>query len=222
MTTRHDFQDDLDLLETRVELLFAEVEHAVDRSVAALENGDENLARETIAHDDLIDEITVSIEEAVILMIARQAPVASDLRYLLSVLRISSDLERSGDLALRVAKQALLPVWLDRAQAIRPMIGRLGQCALEALRAAGKAWHDRDEGAWEDIESLDTQVDTQYASLLDELRQLEGPQMGDVAVHALIAGQAIERIADHAVAIAQRVRFLVTGKPEGLAGEIGP
>lgn len=219
---RHDYQQDLDLLARKIEVLFGEVENSVQRATTALLEGDRDLAQQTIKHDDLIDELTIAVEEDVIKVIALQAPVATDLRYLLSVLRISSDLERSGDLALRVAKQVFDQSWIARADHLKPFMRRLADASATAFGRAAEAWSARDDSAWEDVEQIDFDVDNEYARILEEVRNLEGPQSGDIAIHCLIAAQALERIADHAVSITQRIRYLVTGEPEGLVGEISP
>ncbi|MCC7076407.1 MAG: phosphate signaling complex protein PhoU [Acidimicrobiia bacterium] len=217
-----EFQEELEITERRIELLFGEVEHALQRAVTALAQGDERLASETISHDDLIDQLVVSTEEAVILTIARNQPVASDLRYLLSVLRISNDLERCGDLALRVCKQVFDKTWMVHADEFRPHLERLGEAALRALRASGQAWSERDDKAWMKIEEMDVEVDGIFADFLDTVEELEGPRTGEIAIRCVIAGQALERISDHAVSITQRIRYLVSGEPEGLVGEIRP
>lgn len=220
--TRELFEQELDSVERRIELLFGEVEHAVHRAVTALLEQDEDLARETIKHDDIIDELTLATEESVIREIALQAPVAGDLRYLLSVMSIAGDLERCGDLALRVAKQVFDREWIGRAEHLRPTLRRLGDAALVPLRLAAQAWSERDGDAWTEIESSDVAVDKLYGDFLDEVAALQGPRTGEVAVRSHIAAQALERIADHAVAIGHRIRFYVKGEHEGLADEIGP
>lgn len=220
--TRLEFEEELDFVERRVELLFGEVEHAVQRAVTAVIEDDETLARDTIKHDDLIDELTLSTEEAVIRTIALQAPVAGDLRYLLSVMTIAGDLERCGDLALRVAKQVFDREWIGRADHLRPLIRRLGDAALATLRMSAQAWSDRDGDAYEAIEASDLDVDALYADFLEEVGRLQGPRTGEIAVRSHIAAQALERIADHAVAIGHRIRFYVKGEHEGLADEIAP
>lgn len=217
-----EFQEELEITDRRVELLFGEVEHALQRAVTALSHADERLASETISHDDLIDQLVVSTEEAVILTIAKNQPVASDLRYLLSVLRISNDLERCGDLALRVCKQVYDKAWMTHVEEFRPHLERLGEGALRSLRAAAQAWSERDASAWQRIEEIDVEVDGVFADFLDIVEELEGPRTGEIAIRCVIAGQALERISDHAVSIAHRVRYLATGEPEGLVGEVRP
>lgn len=221
-STRQEFQAELDFIERRVELLFGECEVAVQRAVAALVEGRPDMARDTIAHDDLIDELTLSTESAVFEVIARQAPVARDLRFLISVLRVISDLERCGDLSIRVAKQVFDQTWLARAERLKPVIARLGALAHTMLVRAGEAWTARDPDAWQAIEETDVELDSEFLSFMELIRGLEGVDTAHVAVNSLIAGQALERIGDHAVCIGQRIRFLVSGEAEGLAGEIAP
>ncbi len=209
-------------LARQVDVLFGEVENSVQRSVVALVEGDEALARAAIEHDDVIDRLTVSLEESVIESIAEQAPGPTDLRYLLSVLRISSDLERCGDLALRVAKQVFDQAWIARAEGLRPYIRHLGDAALHSLMMAAQAWADRDETAWRKIEEADFGVDADYAEIVQYLRGLGGPHTGEIAVNSLIAAQALERIGDHSVSIAHRIRFLVTGERGALVDGVAP
>jgi phosphate transport system protein len=187
-------------------------------AVAALVADDPRVAAQVIAGDDRLDALFVALEERTYGLIALQAPVAADLRFLMSALRVMSDYEKTGDRAVAVAKAALAD-W-PREGPIIALLGRMGEMALGMLAAARQAWLDADLVVAAGLERRDDELDSCYHRLVTHLLDLDGPHATGLALHAHSAGRNIERIADHAVMIGERVSYLVTGDPSALAAEI--
>jgi phosphate transport system protein len=160
----------------------------------------------------------VALEERAYVLIAQQAPVATDLRFLVSALRVMADYEKTGDRAVAVAKTALED-W-ERLPAVVRLLGRMGDLSIGLLSAAREAWLGPDVLIARGLKRRDDALDATYGKLVSYLLALEGPGAAMIALHAHAAGRNLERIADHAVMIGERVSYLVTGDPGALAAEI--
>ena len=198
------------------------VDEALARSTEVLLSGNLDLADQVIAGDDAIDAMFVSLTERCYDLLARQSPVASDLRLIVSVVRILSDLERSGDLCLRIVKLApehhLLASHTDTFEILR----RMATEARQLFRLAAQAWSTQDLQLAKTLEARDESMDGCNSSLMQALLRLEGPDAVQVAIQTLSAGRALERIADHSVMIGERIRYMLTGNSDSLSKEIGP
>jgi phosphate transport system protein len=215
---REPFQEALDALRVDVDVLGRMAERAVAGSVAALVGDSRVQAQAVIAGDDSLDALFVALEERAYALIAQQAPVASDLRFLMSALRVMADYEKTGDRAVAVAKTALA-VW-DREPATLTRLGRMGDLALSMVAQARTAWLDQDLVVAAGLKERDTILDADYRLLTEHLIGQRGPGATALALHAHAAGRNLERIADHAVMIGERVSYLRTGDPSALAAEI--
>lgn len=217
---RASFQHELDQLRLQVELMAARVGVALDRMHAVLRTGDEDLATEALGADDQVDAMLVSLTERTYDLLRRESPVASDLRYLVSVLRVLEELERIADLSLRVVKQAPdQPVLAAHPRPYR-ILDDMASVAEELFRAALDAWSAQDPALAGDLTGRSARMDDAYRRLLDEILALEGPGAVHVAVTAVLVGRALERIADHTVIVGERLRYLLTGDPAYLASEV--
>lgn len=217
---RASFQHELDQLRLQVELMAARVGVALDRMHAVLRTGDEDLATEALGADDQVDAMLVSLTERTYDLLRRESPVASDLRYLVSVLRVLEELERIADLSLRVVKQAPdQPVLAAHPRPYR-ILDDMASVAEELFRAALDAWSAQDPALAGDLTGRSALMDDAYRRLLDEILALEGPGAVHVAVTAVLVGRALERIADHTVIVGERLRYLLTGDPAYLASEV--
>jgi phosphate transport system protein len=218
---RKSFQDSLNDLRMDVIRLAALVTEAIGRGTQALLDGDLRLAEGVVADDVAIDTLAYSIEDQCFLLLARQQPMASDLRVVLAVLRIAHELERSGDLMKSVVKsiRQLYPQSIDPK--LRGIITRMGDQAANETRLATDAFADGDPSRARALSDMDDVMDDLTKSLFrhiltregstDESRLLESVQLS-------LVGRHYERIADHAVNIAERVVFMATGSysdPEG-------
>ena len=196
------------------------VGEAVGRMRAVLASGDLELAALALAADDEIDAMVVSLTERTYDLIRREAPVASDLRFLVSALRMLEELERIGDLSLRVVKQAPEQPLLASQPDIFRSLEAMAVLAEDLYHTALGAWSAQDLDAACTLAVRNREVDGHYADLLRHILELEGPRATHLAVTAVLTGRALERIADHAVIVGERLRYLLTGDPAYLASEI--
>ncbi|MEY2591737.1 MAG: phosphate transport system protein [Acidimicrobiaceae bacterium] len=217
---RESFQQELDQLRLQVEVMAAQVGIALSRMHEVLRTGDAELAAEAIAADDLVDAMLVSLTERTYDLLRREAPVASDLRYLVSVLRVLEELERVGDISLRVVKQAPDQPLLAAHARLFEILDRMAVLAESLFRTAVDAWSAEDAMVVGDMAARSAGMDDEYRALLDEILALQGPGAVAVAVTAVLVGRALERIADHTVIVGERVRYLLTGDPAYLASEV--
>jgi phosphate transport system protein len=216
MSGRLQFQEALDMLRIDVDALGAMAEDAVSNSLRALVGGDRAAALGVVAGDDRIDALFVALEERAYALVAQQAPVAADLRFLMSSLRVMADYEKTGDRAVAVAKSALAD-W-DRESATVTLLARMGDLALTLLRSARMAWLDRDMAIAADLKHRDDVLDDTFRRLVAHLLDQVGAPA--LVLHAHAAGRNLERIADHAVIIGERVSYMLSGDPSALAAEI--
>jgi phosphate transport system protein len=210
---RRVFHRELERLQDEVLVLGSMVEKAVSRSVECLRSRDVGAARALEAEDVLINRKRFEIEEAALLQIATQQPMASDLRRLASILHIVTDLERMGDYAAGIAH---ICVEIGNQPHIKPLIDipRMGDKAVSMLRRALDAFVERDVGAAEAIAAEDDEVDALYQQVYRELLtiMLANPRTIDQATHLLWAAHNLERVADRVQNICERVVFVVTGR----------
>ena len=211
--SRSGFHRELERLQDEVLVLGSMVEKAVSRSVDALRARDVVLARALEAEDILINRKRFEIEEAALLQIATQQPMASDLRRLAAILQIVTDLERMGDYAAGIAH---ICVEIGDQPHIKPLIDipRMADKAGSMLRRALDAFVERDVAAAESIAAEDDEVDALYQQVYRELLtiMLANPRTIDQATHLLWAAHNLERVADRVQNICERVVFVVTGR----------
>ena len=212
---RKSFQDALDELRIDVIRLAALTTEAIAAGTQAFLDADLAAAEQVIEKDDDIDDLTHSIEDSCYQLLARQQPMAVDLRIVVSVLRIVHELERSADLMVNVAKttRRLYPHSLDPK--LRGIIQRMGEQAGTQTRVALDAFADSDPSAAAALSDMDDRMDELTKSLFRYI--LAGSGIDDegnvlTAVQLALVGRHYERIADHAVTIGERVGFMVTGE----------
>jgi phosphate transport system protein len=212
-STRAAFDRQLHALQDDMLLMGSMVEKAVERSVDALERRDMELARQVVAEDELINARRWQIEERAIELIARQQPMAVDLRVIASVMQIITDLERMGDHAEGIAAIALMH---GDQPLLKPLIDipRMGSEACAMLRESLDAFVRRDAAAAQEIAERDDVVDNLYDQVYRELLtfMIEDPKSIQRATWLLWAAHNLERIADRATNVCERVVYLVTGR----------
>ena len=214
---RKSFQDALDELRIDVIRLAALTTEAIGAGTQAFLDADLTAAELVIENDDDIDDLTHAIEDNCYQLLARQQPMATDLRTVVSVLRIVHELERSADLMVNVAKttRRLYPHSLDPK--LRGIIQRMGEQAGTQTRVALDAFADSDPSAAFALADMDDTMDDLTKSLFRHILAGGGTATEDegnvlLAVQLALVGRHYERIADHAVTIGQRVGFMVTGE----------
>lgn len=218
--TRHGFRDELEQLRLQVELMGIQVEQNLVRMSQVLRSGDETLVAPSLRADDEIDAMNVSLTERCYELLTLQSPVAGDLRFIVSVLRITSELERVGDLSLRVVKLADEVPLLRSSGPIWEVLLTLVNEAVAQYRTALKAWSAQDLGQATVLATRQRTLDHYYERLVDDLQRYHGPDAARIAIGIMAAGRASDRIADHAAVIGARLRYLITGEPAHLAAEV--
>jgi len=221
--SRSAFHRELEHVQEEVLVLGSMVEKAVLRSVDALRNRDTATARVIEVEDALINKKRFEIEEAALLLIATQQPMASDLRRLAAVLQIVTDLERMGDYASGIAR---ICIDIGDQPHIKPLIDipRMAEKSVSMLRRSLDAFIERDVAAAESIAREDDEVDDLYQQVYRELLtiMLANPRTIDQATRLLWAAHNLERVADRVQNICERVVFVVTGRMQELSrGSLG-
>ena len=210
---RSAFQDELDGVTATLMELSAGVSNAIDRATHALLTADLNEAEAVIAADDRIDQLQHELDSRIIDIIARQQPVASDLRALITALRMSADLERMGDMAHHVAKIARLrhPQGAVPSELLLT-IEEMGKVAKLISEKAGSVINSRDVDTALELEKDDDEMDKLHRRLFTTLLDETWAHGAETAIDITLIGRYYERFADHAVSVARRIYFLVTGK----------
>jgi phosphate transport system protein len=212
---RVSFGEELAALEAALQEEGDLVLRALRSSLNALARGDEELADEVIAFDDEIDRRYVAIEEGVQSLLARQTPVAADLRLVLAVLRVNLHLERMADYCVTVAKLTKLMGDLNvaHAEAIAGSIEDMGQRAEQMIRVAMDSFAARDAEKAQTLVELDELIDRANRNATEDVLSLgDSAEEREYGLRMLVVSRCVERIGDHAVDIGEQVAYLVTGE----------
>jgi len=209
---RQEFQRELEAIEAKVIELFAMVAEDLPTATHCLLTGNNEQAQVLAERDQVIDALYTETDELVSREILLQAPVASDLRFLLSVLRIVPELERSHDLVVEIARQADHLLSEDLSPRSRGMVERMGDLASAMWRQAADAWYKRDRTAAFALDARDDEMDDLHASLMAELAS--GRMTLPVTMEMTLVARLYERLGDHAVNIARRVVYLAGSAPK--------
>ena len=210
---RDAYHDELESLTDSLVEMTRLVGGAIGRSTQALIDADVSLADQVISQDEAVDELRTDIERRAFDLLARQQPVASDLRALITTMRIVVDLERAGDLAEHVSKVARRRYPASAIPpALRATVLEMGQVAQRIVAKVGSIIATRDVAAARELERDDDVMDGLHSHLYRSL--LDGDWRGNVeeAVDVVLVGRYYERFADHAVLVARSVVYLVTGE----------
>ena len=203
---RQEFQRELEAIEAKVIELFAMVAEDLPQATQALLTGSNEALRLLAEREQAIDALYLEIEELVNRAILLQSPVASDLRFLLSVLRIVPELERSHDLVVQVAARGNHLLGEDLSPRARGLVQRMGELASAMWRQAVDSWYQRDRTAALKLDHRDDEMDELHASLIAELAS--GRMTLPVTMEMTLVARFYERLGDHAVNIARRVVYL--------------
>ncbi|WP_085524422.1 phosphate signaling complex protein PhoU [Tuberibacillus sp. Marseille-P3662] len=213
MVVRGNFKAELDELKTSLLSLGRLSESAAQQAVEALKGQDIETSLQIIDDDYKINELEEDINDQVILMIAKQQPVASDLRRIMAAVKISTDIERVGDFAVNIAKSTIR---IGNSSLIKPLedIPKMAEIALKMLADGLKAYDEEDVALARTLAETDDKVDKLYGELIQELLELASKQPENMAQITQLAFvcRYIERIADHVTNIAESIIFLVKGK----------
>ena len=209
---REVFQQELREVQERLVEISALVADSIENATRAFNESDVSLAETVIEDDRKIDVLATELDELAITILARQQPVASDLRIVVSALRISASLERMGDMAEHIAQLAryrfpekVVP------KGLRSTFREMGALDVEIARKLTVLLETEDTAVAEDIRNEDDKVDALHLAVFDKV--LGETWKGETAdtVDATLASRYHERFADHAVSIAKKVQYLATG-----------
>lgn len=215
---RKTFHEELKELQDDVVKMGERVEVAVRKSLEALLKKDRALADEVVREDDIIDEMNMAIEEKSLHMLARQQPVARDLRLISSILKIVIHLERIGDYAFNIAKVSRRLDKGTESKLILDVIKEMASATQDVVANSVKVFKERDVNLAHGLAEMDSSIDEAFKRLLRELTRCVSDESCDVdwSTAMILASRNIERLADHAVDIGEQVIYLVTGEMEEL------
>lgn len=205
---RH-LDDELNALRDRVLLLGGEAEHALERAMYALSERDNVAARDVLEHDDEIDRLEVEVDRQCIDVIALRQPAARDLRFVISVAKMAPILERVADHACNIARAAIaLNLEPELKQSVD--LQRMGEQAVNMLRAALDAFTSNDAAAARDVIKRDAEINVLYDSLFHDLIELMASEPGTATRNArmLFIAKHIERIGDYAKDICELTVYM--------------
>lgn len=206
------YQEQLEQVRSHLVTMASHVSSMIDESTKALLDADLSLAEHVVAADETINEAQDQTDEMVVDVLARQAPVAGDLRQVMSSLRISADLERMGDLAAHIAKVARMryPEVAVPAE-MAPTFNELGHRAAGIGRKTALMLESDSVTLCQEIIADDDGIDELHRSLFMVVLERDWPGSTEQAIDLVLLGRYYERFADHAVLIATYVEYLVTG-----------
>ncbi|MCA0272473.1 MAG: phosphate signaling complex protein PhoU [Proteobacteria bacterium] len=216
MSERHilsAFDRDLEAIQAMIVKMGGMVETAILDAAQALDTRDEDLAERVRQGDKAIDALEERINEESARLIALRAPTASDLRTVLSVMKIAASLERVADYAKNMAKRANVLGQMTAIGGAGGSLRRMSKAVAEMLGHALDAYIHRDVALAEDVRNRDKDIDQMYNALFREFltHMMEDPRNITACMHLHFIAKNIERMGDHATSIAEQVIYLVTG-----------
>ncbi|HEX9890552.1 MAG TPA: phosphate signaling complex protein PhoU [Actinomycetota bacterium] len=220
MQARRHFHEELESLELSVLAEGELAERAISGAVDLLRSRDEDTAVALVAGDDEIDRAYIDIEQRWLELLALQTPVAGDLRLLSAILHINSHLERIGDMAVNIAKIAMVTKDQPTQSTIVTHLQEMGDVVRPMIRTCMDAFARRDLALARSLPSMDDPVDRLNREMYREVAACAGDQdLLEWAVHMMVVSRQLERVGDHAVDIGEQVAFLLTGEFEEFSDE---
>src|ERR1700733_2017966 len=208
---RQEFERELEAIEAKIIELFAIVAEDLPDATNALLTGNNEILERLTERDKVISALYPETEELANREILLQAPVADDLRFLLSVLRVLTEFELSHDLVIQIASRGNHFVADDLSPRTRGIVERMGTLAADMWRQAAHSWYQRDRGPALPGAEPDEEVEQLYSSLIAELAS--GRMALPVTMEMTLVARFYERLGDHAVNIARRVVYLAGSAP---------
>lgn len=211
---REGFRREIKDLKAEVIAILIDVRQVTQSAVTSLVEGDADLAAKVIAGDDDFDIRCLGVEEHTLEVIATQAPVAKDLRLLYSLTYMALHLERMADLAVNIAKAARRTAGRRGPQTLYDLIQAQGNLVYRVLDATREAFAKSDLDLALKLQELDDPIDNLYKQFFRELARLQDEEDIEWASSMVMASRYLERIADNAVDIGERIAYLITGEFE--------
>jgi len=210
---RVSFQEELDQLEASLQEEGSLVLRVLRGALNALEQRDAELADEVIAFDDDVDGLYLQIEAGIQSLLARQTPVATDLRLVLAMLHINLHLERMADYAVTIAKMTKLVADVEADPPLLQSLQEMGERAEEMIRVALDSFADRDLEQAESLVELDELIDRSNRRFVERVIELVAePDVREWVLRMVLVSRTLERIGDHAVDVGEQVAYLLTAE----------
>lgn len=213
MVVREKFHADLKILRGKLLEIGRLTEEALAKAIEALQTQNVDLALEIIDGDTEIDQLEEEINDLAILLLAKQQPVATDLRRVIVAIKIASDVERMADFAVNIAKSAIR---IGKEDLIKPLehVKKMHAISIEMLSLSLKAYHEEDLTLAKKVAEMDDEVDELYGITIKELLNLakEKQEAMNQITQLLFIARYLERMADHTTNVAESVFYLVKGK----------
>ena len=199
------FHRDLAAIDDQVCRMFDLLRESLGDATRVLMEGDREGALAVVERDAAIDAIDHELEATITRILHLQSPVASDLRYLVTVLRVAPELERSADLVEHIAARAAYGLVTELTPPLADVVGRMGEVAERMWATASQAWGTRTPAAVAELDALDDQMDALHDELRERLR--EGALPLGPAVEMALVGRFYERLGDHALHVTERLGY---------------
>jgi len=210
---RNEFHRELERLEARLQFESDLVMRALRLALTALDDSDDEAAEEVIRFDDQVDAVYLEIEQGIQDLLARQTPVASDLRLVLSILHINLHLERMADYCVTIAKLSKLVPDVEPSPRFIEGFEEMGSRCEEMIRISLDSFANRDLAAAESLVALDELVDRANRRVVERILELgEAQAMREYGLRMVLVSRSLERIGDHAVDIGEQVAYLLTAE----------
>ncbi|MEL6531458.1 MAG: phosphate signaling complex protein PhoU [Pseudomonadota bacterium] len=208
------FDRDLEGIQALIMRMGGLVEESILNAATALETRDEELAQRVRRADKAIDELELQVNEEAARIIALRAPAASDLRTVLSIFRLSANLERIGDYSKNIAKRSTVLIQTQPINGTAHALKRMAGSVEVMLKDVLDAYIQRDAELAEDVRARDHQVDQMYSALFREYltHMMEDPRNITACMHLHFIAKNVERMGDHVTSIAEQVIYMVTGE----------
>jgi len=217
MNTRMVLLEELNRLRHDILAMASRVEEDLGKAMSAMINNDPDLAREVKANDAVINALQLKIEDEAAIVIATQQPVARDLRELVTIFKLTSDLERAGDHAVHLAKAAIK---LSGKPPFRSTerLERMAEAGKEMIRSSIAAYLAQDSEAARKTAMLDNTIDEEHRLLVEEIMDLvkEHPKLIKKAIRLINTSSYLERLGDHITNICEGIIYMVEGRHEEL------
>lgn len=209
---RKGYHEELEAVRNQITRMAAMVTEVIPRATDAFLNNDLQAAQRIIDDDDLLDMVSIDVDDMIQRLLALQQPMARDLRELVVALRLNSEIERSGDLACNIAKATRRLYGTAYPASIRGVITKMSVEAERMFRLAGEAYAERDAGLGAALDDIDDRLDELNVENVEIIFGMTSDELAvEAAVQLALIGRFYERIGDHAVNVGERVQYIVTG-----------
>lgn len=215
---RGGFHTELDTVRDLIVALAAHVTEAIPRATESLLSNDLELAQSVIEHDEILDALSLDIEERCYSLIALQQPMGSDMRAIVTAMKLIGEYERNGDLAVNICKGVRRSHGLTLTPTLRGIISSMSEEAVRLTRLSVDSYVERSDGLAQALPDIDDRLDDLQRDLIEAI--FEAHSDGNLSlphtVELALIARFYERIGDHAVNIGEQVHYLVTGLTAGI------